>query len=240
MSVEDVEQTLRMVDDETAALLRTAAALSDTQCRAPSGLIGWTRGHLLTHLARNADALVNLMTGSRTGNPLPMYPSPDARDDDIEAGAGRTAAELVDDLRESAARFQEATEALGSADEHWRAVVEWRKGRRRPLSDVPRARLTEIGLHHADLDVDRGLGDLPDPVADAIIAECHARARGLPDVPVFEVRATDGQATSQTSAESAQVTVAGPRAALLGWLSGRTDGSGLTTAGALPELPPWS
>ena len=34
--------------------------------RAPSALPGWTRAHVLTHLARNADAMVNLLTWART------------------------------------------------------------------------------------------------------------------------------------------------------------------------------
>ena len=60
--------------------MRTVAALTDSQARAPSLLPGWTRGHVVTHLARNADALRNLLTWARTGIPTPMYPSRQARD----------------------------------------------------------------------------------------------------------------------------------------------------------------
>ena len=45
---------------------QAAAALDPAQVAGPSRLSGWTRGHVLSHLARNADALVNLLTWART------------------------------------------------------------------------------------------------------------------------------------------------------------------------------
>ena len=44
------------VDRATARLLATARTLDDDAVRAPSPLPGWTRGHVLTHVARNADS----------------------------------------------------------------------------------------------------------------------------------------------------------------------------------------
>ena len=41
----------------------------------PSLLPGWTRAHVLAHVAGNADALVNLLTWARTGEETPMYAS---------------------------------------------------------------------------------------------------------------------------------------------------------------------
>ena len=49
------------VDRATDRMLRTAATLDDAAVAAPSPLPGWTRGHVLTHLARNADGLGNLL-----------------------------------------------------------------------------------------------------------------------------------------------------------------------------------
>src|SRR5256885_15091039 len=60
----------------------------------PSLLPGWTRGHVLTHVARNGDGLGNLLRWARTGTETPMYASREARRADIEAGAGRSAAEI--------------------------------------------------------------------------------------------------------------------------------------------------
>src|SRR5919197_4025618 len=98
--------SLAWADEGQQRIDDSVAGLTDGDARAASRLAGWSRGHVLTHLARNADALVNLLTWARTGVERPMYVSSDQRDADIEAGAGRTADELRADLRESAQRFR--------------------------------------------------------------------------------------------------------------------------------------
>ncbi|BBC38326.1 hypothetical protein SGFS_096200 [Streptomyces graminofaciens] len=90
-------RVLEWVGDGQARLQEAVDALPPHAVAEPSALPGWTRGHLLTHLARNADALVNLLTWARTGVRTPMYTTPDQRASDwmtprIDAGAG---AELV-------------------------------------------------------------------------------------------------------------------------------------------------
>jgi len=80
------------IAESTGRLLATAAELTDDQAREPSLLPGWSRGHVLTHLARNADGLRNLLIWARTGVVTPQYPSGQARDAAIEPGAGRPAA----------------------------------------------------------------------------------------------------------------------------------------------------
>ncbi|MDP9427768.1 MAG: maleylpyruvate isomerase N-terminal domain-containing protein, partial [Actinomycetota bacterium] len=62
--------------------------LTDEELDRPSLLPGWGRRHVLAHVARNADALLNLLTWARTGAETPMYPSAEARD----AGIAETAA----------------------------------------------------------------------------------------------------------------------------------------------------
>src|ERR1700728_1987632 len=86
------------VDESTGRLLAGTAAITDARAREPSSLPGWSRGHLLTHLARNADGLRNLLIWARTGVVTPQYPSVEARDEEIEAGAGRPARELAADV----------------------------------------------------------------------------------------------------------------------------------------------
>jgi DNA-binding CsgD family transcriptional regulator len=43
-------------------LVAAAGRMTDAEAREPSLLPGWTRGHVLTHVARNADALTNLLS----------------------------------------------------------------------------------------------------------------------------------------------------------------------------------
>src|SRR6187397_2411955 len=99
------------VDAQTAALLHTARTLDSG--RAPSLCEGWSRGHVLTHLARNADGLAALVRSAVDGTGETMYASPEGRDADIEAGADRPMAELVADIEATAASLAAQLPRLG-------------------------------------------------------------------------------------------------------------------------------
>src|SRR4051794_31115913 len=96
----------------TQRLLGSTIVVSDEEWAAPSRLPGWSRGHVATHLARQADGLGRLVDGAATGVRQPMYDSPEARTAEIEQGAGRTGLELQTDLDTSAERLTEAFERL--------------------------------------------------------------------------------------------------------------------------------
>src|ERR671921_2597749 len=100
------------VDDATARLLRTAEDLDPGAVGEPSLLPGWTVGHVLTHVARNADAYTNLLTWARTGVETPAYATAAARAEGIEAGAGRPLREQIDDIRRTHERFADAGAAM--------------------------------------------------------------------------------------------------------------------------------
>ncbi|MFD9907236.1 maleylpyruvate isomerase family mycothiol-dependent enzyme [Streptomyces sp. NPDC059063] len=232
----DHVRDLASVRDATDRLLAAATALDDTAAAGPSRLPGWTRGHVLTHLARNADALVNVLAGR------PMYASADVRDSDIERGAPRPLAEQIEDVRLSAARFQD--EAALPAD--WSRTVELRNGVTDSASRVPFRRWIEVELHHVDLGIGYELEDLPDDFVTREIDFLTKRFLGNADVPPTHV--TDGThawstGRAQESGEKPEVTVSGPAPALLGWLAGRRDKAALAPVltvdgGLLPALPP--
>jgi maleylpyruvate isomerase len=96
------------LDRADARLLKTVEGYDDTAISGPSLLPGWTRGHVVTHLARNADSYVNLLTWARTGVETPQYPHPVRREVDIDAGAVRPPAEQLADLRAATERFAAA------------------------------------------------------------------------------------------------------------------------------------
>jgi len=56
-----------LIDDATQRLLGTARLLTDPDLREPSLLPGWTRGHVLAHVAGSADAMRSLLAGARPG-----------------------------------------------------------------------------------------------------------------------------------------------------------------------------
>jgi maleylpyruvate isomerase len=227
----------------TDRLLVTAAALSDAELRAPSPLPAWTRGHVLSHIARNADGLRNLLIWAKTGTETPMYASAESRSADIEAGAGRPAADLAADVRESAAAF--ASEAASLPDDAWTVPVRTLNGPPFPALGVLDRRLSEVEIHHVDLGAGYAPSDWPaDFVADALPRVADALA-GRGDAPCCAVRA-DSPPHQQfligpDQAGQPPVTVHGQPADLLAWLLGRGDGTALTVvpAGPLPALPAW-
>lgn len=227
----DHAHDLASVRDATERLLSAVGKLDNAAVTQPSRLPGWSRGHVLAHLARNADALVNVFEGR------PMYVSGEARDADIERDAPRALDVQLTDLRESAARLQDAWEA--PAD--WSRTVELRNGVTDSASRVPFRRWVEVELHHVDLGIGYELEDLPEDFTEREIGFLADRFAGHPDVPA--TRVTDGTREWSTGRKpderGPEVTVTGPPADLLGWLAGRRDGSALTSAGGpLPALPP--
>jgi maleylpyruvate isomerase len=221
----------------TARLLVTARTLSDADVLAPSALPGWTRGHVLTHIARNADGLVNLLTWAATGVEHPQYPYPGARTEAIEAGAARPIAAQLSDLESSARRFAEALTTV--PPENWQHEVRWSGGDPRPASKILDSRLREVAIHHLDLDAGYSASDWPSPFALKILESV---------VPAFELRGispitllpTDVDARIEVSGGS-KVEARGPASALATWLLGRDDGSALSvTGGPLPSPPAWT
>lgn len=227
----------------TGRLLATATALSDAQAREPSLLPGWTRGHVLSHLARNADALVNLLTWARTGVEARMYASPTERADGIEAGAGRALPEQLADLTAAGQRFAAAAAAV-PPDRREFTVLSG-QGREIPASEVPWLRVREVWLHLVDLDAGADIDAIPADVAWALAADVAAWMSSRIEATA-ELRAS-GQPTRSTPIRlgpgdgAAKAVIEGSPQRIAGWLTGRVQGTaGLTvTTGKLPDLPRW-
>ncbi|MFD3554832.1 maleylpyruvate isomerase family mycothiol-dependent enzyme [Streptomyces goshikiensis] len=221
---------LRSVREATDRLLTGVAKLDNAALAGESHLPGWTRGHILAHVARNADALVNVLEGR------PMYESAEARDKDIERDAPRPPEVQLADVREAGERFL----AQEDVEQDWSRTVELRNGVTDLASNVPFRRLVEVELHHVDLNVGYALEDLPDEFTGREIDFLADRWSGRPEVPPTALVTADGRTWRTGSAGDPAVTVSGTAAGLLAWLAGRGDkGASLTTAGGpLPALPP--
>src|SRR5262245_29394288 len=90
-----------------ARLLETVPTVTEEAARRPSQLPGWTVGHVLTHLARNADSHVRMLDAAARGEVADQYAGGgDQRAADIEAGAGRPAHELAEDVRRTVAGLE--------------------------------------------------------------------------------------------------------------------------------------
>lgn len=224
----------------TEHMLDAVAELAAEDLSEPSLLPGWTRGHVLSHIARNADALRNLVTWARTGDETPMYADAAARDRDIEAGAGRSPAEQLADLRDSADRLAAAVAELPPAA--WASQVAMRSGRVIAAAEIPWHRLIEVQLHHVDLDAGYTTDDLPAGFADRELAWIIDSLTAHEGIAPVRLRDTgSGTVWDLGAAAEPEVTVAGPARALLAWVSGRGKGDGLDVSPAerpLPVLPP--
>ena len=224
----------------TQAILRTAAGLTDQQAREPSLLPGWSRGHVLTHVARNADGLRNLLVWARTGVVTPQYPDQETRTREIEAGAGRPAADLAKDVEHSAAAL--AAEGALLADADWAAEVAGLHGDGHPAWYTLWRRLSEVEIHHVDLVAGYGPADWPGEFAAMRLEGVVANFSG-PHCPSARLRVTDSGSEYVIGPPDTEpaTTVIGPTRELLAWLIGRTAGEELATepVGALPQPPPW-
>ncbi len=229
-----VQERLAVAAEATGRLLDALREIDDAWCRSPSALPDWSRGHVLTHLARNADGLVRLASTTAEGRGAGMYGPGGAREADIEAGAHRSATELVDDVRHSAARLDETCHQL--PDHVWDVVTEWRAGRRQPVRDIAVARVVEVEVHRVDLGAGYSPGDWPDASVDLLLGAALARLVAAPEPPRLRVQ-VDDQAGPRGSDDPDAITVSGPGHELVVWLTGRGDGSGLRCDGPLPALP---
>lgn len=236
----DPDRDAAEVAEATEQLLDAVAELSAEDLSGPSLLPGWSRGHVLCHVARNADAMVNLLTWAETGEETPMYADAATRERDIEAGAGRARDEHLADLRESADRFAAAAAALPPAA--WASQVVLRSGRVVAAAEIPWRRLIEVRLHHVDLDAGHTADDLPAGFADrelAWIIDGLAAHEGVAPVRLHDTGS--GTSWDLGAAAEPELTVSGPARPLLAWLSGRAAGDGLHLEPAglpLPVLPP--
>ena len=138
------------IDQATQRLLDTARIITDPELRVPSMLPGWTRGHILAHLARNADGMRNVLAGVRTGQDRPAYASAEAREAAIEQDAGRRATEHAADLADSAMALRTVARQL--PDEGWQVPVRMlEEADFFPAAELLTRRLVEVELHHCDL-----------------------------------------------------------------------------------------
>jgi maleylpyruvate isomerase len=142
------------IDIATQRLIDDARLLNDSDLRAPSLLAGWTRAHVLAHLARGADAMRSLLIGARAGRDRPAYASAEALAAGIEAGAAAGAGELVDDVADAAMALRTVARQL--PDPAWRYQVRVLDAPRFPAGELLTRRLAEVELHHCDLGIGYG------------------------------------------------------------------------------------
>ncbi|WP_320774573.1 maleylpyruvate isomerase family mycothiol-dependent enzyme [Streptomyces sp. CRN 30] len=218
------------------ALLIGAADADAAVLDAPSLLPGWTRGHVVAHVAANADALGNLVHWAATGEKTPMYASPEERAEGIARGAVLSAAELTAWLRESAAKLEAATAALDAGA--WAAEVVTAQGRTVPATELPWMRSREVCVHAVDLGRGVSFADLPDRFLAALCDDVAARRAAAPG-PAAVLVPTDAEVRWELPGTGDPVEVTGPLHELTAYLTGRPAWPTTRYGAPVPELGPW-
>jgi maleylpyruvate isomerase len=147
------------IDQATQRLLDAARVVAEPDLRSPSLLPGWSRAHVIAHLAGGADAMRDLLRGVRSGRDQSAYASAAARDAAIESGAARTTAELMTWLADSAMAFRTVTRRL--PDDRWQVPVQMLDSAPFPAGELLVKRLVEVELHHCDLGIGYGPAQWP-------------------------------------------------------------------------------
>jgi maleylpyruvate isomerase len=228
---------------------KSSSKMTDDDCRAPSLLPGWSRGHVLAHWARNADGQTRMLLAAARGEVAAQYPGGDAqRAADIEAWAARPARLILRDARAAVDRVEDAWRRM--PPEAWSRPAGARIGQRPAWKSVW-ARWRETEIHHVDLDAgyrhDHWPAEFVGLMLPRVLATLDAR---LGDETIVQVHTAGWQWTQTDTTATASgdpVVVRGAASAVLCWLAGRQlpATADLTASRSgqdwpLPRLLPWS
>lgn len=223
---------LNRLSRETDMLLATVDSFGVEEFAVQSKHDGWSRAHVVAHLATGADAMGNLIAWSTTGVETPAYASREERDAGIADLAAKPPAELKAALHTAAANYAQRCAAL--ADDLEVQTITTSDGTAITPYALPAWRIAEVILHHDDLDTVWGLEEADIDALEDTLEIVVERASTMPEFPGITIE-TD-ERDSYVIGDGA-TTVKGGRDAIIGWLaSGLTDG--LRHEGDLPELPP--
>jgi maleylpyruvate isomerase len=231
------EARLEEVYAATAQYLRSVDKLAPEDLPVDTGLPGWSRAHVVAHVALHALGASRALTGLVHHRSLPVYDSQERRDADIDATAKLPPDELRELSFEACGRFKAACEAIHetgreSGHRYWDESIERVPGGPTfTAAGMVDARWREVEIHHVDL----GIGYEPSdwsPEFTAYIFDMVVYDRGESENLLLRTPTGDvpvGEGTGQV--------IEGQRAGLAYWLLGRHTGHGLP--GDIPTLGPW-
>lgn len=201
----------RWVAEGSRLFLDAVDGLGEAELLDSTSLPGWTRRHLVAHVAANADALGNLVHWAETGIETPMYRSKDERAAGIERGVGLSTSTLRSWLTSSAQALDEAMTRL--TGEQWERTVLTAQGRTVPATEIPWMRAREVCVHVVDLKVGVTFADLPVGFNAALCEDIRIK-RGMTELPAAVLDAPHEQVTA--------------------WLAGRKH-----SIEQAPDIGPW-
>ena len=205
-------------------LLGDTITLGDNDWQVLSALPGWSRAHVATHLAMQAEALAAMARDIATTH-QPVTWRTLHSDTDLHRGAHRGALELQEALDESCASLMAAFDQMDPAA--WATTLRTSQGDL-PASALVMARLNEVVLHHADLRLGFDLADLDAGLTRALLQ--WNLFRTTPRFSQVQLKVITDQGFTAIVGQGPLVTVRGSETGLLGWITGRKDSSAVLGA----------
>ena len=213
------ERTL-IVRRGTDYCMRYVAELSDDELNAPSLLDGWSRRHLVAHLAYNAAALSRLLDSAASGIATPMYESAAQRAQEIEGGAELEATALRDLLAAQTSRLADKWRRLPLRA--WSTPVQTPQGRTVPASETLWMRTREVWIHAVDLGNGAAFSAMPAVVQTTLLGDVVNGWRASGASVDVEGAPTGPVSVSIRENPTKEVfRVSGSLPALLQWMTGR-------------------
>jgi maleylpyruvate isomerase len=253
---------LDLLASATKRLLATVRECDDEDLRGASLLPGWSVGHVLSHLAHNADSHTRRLEGAIRGEVVAQYEGGrEARDAAIDAGAARVAGEIIEDLVAACNRLDRVLATI--PDDVWDRSIVQREYFTAPAATLPFTRVMEVEVHHVDLGLGYGPGEWPvrftDRALPTVIDRLERRGANVSGREAsWHLHRSNGEGEwvirrgpegSTVTAEHAKADCAirGGGAQLLVWLLGRLDAEGagleifgdMALASELPLLYPY-
>ncbi|ALG30534.1 mycothiol-dependent maleylpyruvate isomerase [Glutamicibacter halophytocola] len=216
---------------ETAMMSATVQALSAEELAAGSLCEGWSRAHVIAHLASNGRTLVKLIDWAISGEPQKLYASQEARNAEIDQLAALPREELLSAFGESATYFAQQCERLAGelaveeVDLHGKII---------PAADIVALRITEVAIHHHDLDTAWTIGEA-DPASQKDAIQAAVRTMRAKNAPGMTLLSEEGDTWV---VGDGSLTVRANRAGLVEWLA-RGNTRNIKADGPIPGLPTW-
>ncbi|SFD68785.1 maleylpyruvate isomerase [Actinopolyspora alba] len=209
-------------------LLDLVSELETSDLREPSGLPGWSRAHVVAHLAHNAIALANMTSAAGRGELVDPYPDGD-RDEAIERDAAQDAIGLVQQTATAHAQLEIVWDSV--AEQDWQRPVRLRDG---TVAGLVSCRWRELEIHTVDLDLGHTELEWSPEFCEHTIDFLLPRLEGTGVV----LAPSDLERTWEIG-DSPTRKIEGSCASLACWLAGRTPQRLPSGDGPLPELGPW-
>jgi maleylpyruvate isomerase len=237
------QRTVDLLGEAAQRLTRTVDGFHDDDWSAPSLLPGWTRAHVVAHLALNAEGMARALRGVVADDidddePRTMYDSDDRRDSDIAELSTADETELRDRLLAGTSAINDAMASVPAGG--WEGRIERTPGgRTMRTASLPGMRLREVEIHHVDLGAGYTTGDWSPEFAELLLDAMSKRDA----TTAFEVKPMDSDRTwlfGDAEAEYPVTVVTGPAADLGWWLTGRPAPETVSCShGELPEIGAW-